>query len=296
MGYEYLAENDKQIKSQEEKYKKAKENLDNSLNKLNLSEIENKLDNKNRSNLATLVYIYYVKGQLAENSDKAKALEYYKKALDKYNKYLKAQFKSPLELFKLDLNILYNGNADIVAALYRKLKKIDSSNTVYTQALKQHLLSELDYLMQEKRWREADEKNWQFILVSAGREKRVSLRLNYMKNFKCGDLKQLDELWVENSQGHFGYSVQKKIYLSFGNSLDFDWKTRRFRNWNEEGYNKFAESLGWKKGGKWLRYEQLPMNLSTSERGELPSQEVQRYWNLRLRVNAEVIFSSCRDL
>jgi len=276
LGYEYLTDkkNDKNIEEQEEKYNKAKEKFNKSLNNLNLSELENQLDNKNSNRLATLVYVYYVKGKLTENSDEAKALKYYKKAVEKY-KRLKTQLKSPLELFKLDLNILYNGNADIVAALYRQLKKIDSSNTVYTQSLKQHLLNELDYLMQEKRWREADIKNWQFILTSAGG--KTYLGFDDIKNFKCEDLKQLDKLWVKNSQGHFGYSVQKKIFLSTGNSLDFDWEKRESINWNDE-WEKFVESVGWKRGGKWLSYEELPMNLfgtmengrTRSKVGELP--------------------------
>ncbi|MDJ0615674.1 MAG: AAA-like domain-containing protein [Calothrix sp. MO_192.B10] len=278
LGYESLTdkENKKQIKNQAEKYKKAKENLNNSLKKLNLSGLENQLDNNNHSRLATLAYIYYVKGKLEENSDKAKALSDYNKAFDKY-KRLESQFKSPLELFNLDLNILYNGNADIVAALYRQLKDLDGSNSIYAQSLKGHLLNELDYLMQEGRWREADRKNWDFILFSAGSEKEGLLRLDNVKNFNCKDLKEVDRLWVKNSKVnsivYFGYSVQKKIYLSTGNSLDFDWEKREWRNWNENGYKNFVESVGWKKKKgewEWIRYSELPMNLDKS-RGELAS-------------------------
>lgn len=84
-------------------------------------------------------------------------------------------------------------------------------------------------------------------------------------------MKQLDSLWVNNSQGRFGYSVQKKIYLRFGNSLDLDWEKGQ---WNENGYNKFVESVGWKEeGGEWMKYEELPMGLenpSSLKRGMLP--------------------------
>ncbi|NJO27152.1 MAG: hypothetical protein HC874_06080 [Richelia sp. SL_2_1] len=172
-----------------------------------MSKSENKLEN-NPTNLATLTYIYYVKGKLAENADKASALKDYKKAVDKYER-LKTQFKSPVELFKLDLNILYNGNADIVAALYRQLKKIDNSNTLYAQSLKEHLLNELDYLMREKIWREVDEKLWPFILTLAGRED--SLGEFDFKKFKCEDLKQLDKLWVDNFQVHFDYESLRRV-------------------------------------------------------------------------------------
>ncbi|MEH2460975.1 AAA-like domain-containing protein [Nostoc sp.] len=240
-----------------------------------LSEIENEVEN-NSNNLATLVYINYVKGKLEERLNKANAVIDYKKALD-YISSLKSQFKSNLYLFTLDLNILYNGNADIVALLYRQLKELDDLNTDYDQPLKEHLLDELDYLMKQKRWREADFQNWQFILYSAGREKEGYLYLTDIRNFKCDNLKKLDALWVNNSNGHFGYSVQKKIYLASGNSLDFDWEKGKFKNWNEKlSYNDFTKRVGWKgEDGEYRRYYELPMNLkgsmgSISKDGELP--------------------------
>ena len=276
LGYQYLVDEEKEVNK-----KNDLKNAESNFNKIipELSEIENKIEN-NSNNLATLVYINYVKGKLEENSNKAKALGDYKKAFNNIRS-LQSKFKYNVELFTLDLNILYNGNADIVALLYRKLKKLDSSNPVYAQSLKEHLLNELDYLMQQQRWREADLKNWQFILYSVGKEGQGFLDLtdvNDVKNFNCKDLKQLDKLWVNNSKGHFGYSVQKKIYLASGNSLDFDSEKGEWKNWNEKGYNDFTKSVGWRgQYGEWIEYKELPMNLkqegvggSISRRGELP--------------------------
>ena len=292
LGYESLkTEEDKnpQLKSQ---YNKAKEDLNKSFEKLPK---ENNIENKD--NLATLVYIYYVKGKLG------KSLNNYQTALEKY-KILKSQLTSNIELFTLDLNILYNGNVDIVANLYRQLNDLDSKSTVYHEDLKKHLLAELDYLMKKNRWKEADSKNDQFLLVSAKREKQGFLELNDVKNFNCKDLKAVDELWFKNSDEKFGYRVQKRIYLETGNSLDFDWKKGTFTKWNEEGYNSFVERVGWKKGkeegGDWMRYDKLPLwkekDLTTYKRyGTLP-------WNIigfrkvELVVSGRVIISSCRDL
>ena len=256
-GYESLKTEEDKNPTLEQKYKKAKEDFTKSIEKLPK---ENNVDNKDRSYLATLVYIYYVKAKLAKEQNQA--LSNYKNALDKYD-ILKSQLKSNTDLFKLDLNILYNGNADIVANLYRKLNDLEKTNTVYYESLKAHLLNELDYLMQENRWKDADSKNWQFILVSAKREKEGSLEVNDIKNFQCQDLKAVDKLWVNNSKGKFGYSVQKRIYLETGNSLDFDWEKETFTKWSDEGFNGFAERVGWKKGkeegGDWMRYEELPL-------------------------------------
>jgi hypothetical protein len=239
---------------------------------------ENNVDNKDSSYLATLVYIYYVKAKLEKEQNIA--LADYKIAIDKYN-LLKSQLESSnTNLFKLDLNILYNGNADIVASLYRQLNDYES--------LKTHLLDELDYLMQENRWKDADLKNWQFILVSAKREKQRYLEINDVKNFQCQDLKAVDKLWVNNSKGKFGYSVQKRIYLETGNSLDFDWEKGTFTKWSDEGYNSFAEKVGWKKGkeegGDWMRYDELPLweekDLTTYKSiGALPIMNMVYTWN-----------------
>ena len=88
---------------------------------------ENNVDNKDSSYLATLVYIYYVKAKLEKEQNIA--LADYKIAIDKYN-LLKSQLESSnTNLFKLDLNILYNGNADIVASLYRQLNDYESLKT-----------------------------------------------------------------------------------------------------------------------------------------------------------------------
>jgi hypothetical protein len=279
LGYEYL-KIEKIINYQlETQYKKAKENFTKSIEKLLR---QNNLDNREPSYLAILVYIYYVKGK------SEKSLNNYKIALAKYD-ILKSQLKSNIDFFKLDTNILYNGNTDIVASLYyelnlyHQLNKLDGSNTEYYESLKTHLLNELDYLMKQNRWKDADLKNWQYILVSAKREKQGYLELNDIKHFECKDLKAVDKLWVDNSKGKFGYSVQKRIYLETGNSLDFDWEEERFITWSDQGYNSFGLRVGWKKdeeqGGDWMRYDELPLweekDLTTYFRyiGTLPRKE-----------------------
>lgn len=70
--------------------------------------------------------------------------------------------------------------------------------------------------------------------------------------------------------------------MASGNSLDFDWRLEKFKNWNQKGYDDFRKSVGWK--GQRVdgqEREELPMNLVKREgdiismRGELP------YWSLR---------------
>jgi hypothetical protein len=267
-GYEFLKTEKEKNPQLESQYNKAKEDFTKSVEKLPK---ENNLDKNDSSYLATLVYIYYVKAKLENNQ--TKALENYKIASDKYN-LLKSQLKYNIDLFKLDLNILYNGNADIVASLYRQLNDLDKSNTVYYESLKTHLLNELDYLMKENRWKDADLKNSEFVSFFAKGE------LSF-KNLQCQDLKKVDNLWVTNSNGKFGFSVQKKIFIKTG-TLDFDSKRGTFTKWSEDGYNSFGEKVGWKKGkeegGNWIEWKDLHVwdiieknnNLDSVRRGTLP--------------------------
>ncbi|MDB9437631.1 hypothetical protein PN450_12705 [Dolichospermum lemmermannii CS-548] len=135
-GYESLKTEENKNSQLESQYNKAKKDLNKSFEKLPK---ENNFDKNDPSYLATLVYIYYVKAKLEK--EKKKALGNYKIAFEKYD-ILKSLKPNP-DLFKLKLNILYNGNADIVASLHRQLNDLDKSNTEYYESLKTHLLAEL---------------------------------------------------------------------------------------------------------------------------------------------------------
>jgi hypothetical protein len=262
LGYEDLKT--KENKKLEKKYNEAKEGFDKSFKKLPK---ENKLDNNDSIYLSTLVYLYYVKGTLEQEKKLNTALDNYKEAFNKYKILIKNT-----NLFKLEPNILYNGNVDIVANLYRQLKKIDGSNSIYTKSLNKHYLDELNYLMQGGKWQEADIKNWRFILYLATEKEEGDLYEDKkIKNFSCSDLKKLDQIWVKNSNGRFGYSVQERIKnnLKIENAVNIDWKTRMITGRNEDAWIKFGDILGWRKGNDWVDYNELTFYLS-AKHGHLP--------------------------
>ena len=82
-------------------------------------------------------------------------------------------------------------------------------------------------------------------------------------NFPCTDLRTIDGLWVKYSQGKFGFSVQKKIYVECEAKLDGKYPGDKI--WHE-----FCERVGWRKDGSYLRYKDLKANPSFSPAGEFP--------------------------
>ena len=110
-------------------------------------------------------------------------------------------------------------------------------------------------------WQEADLETRKVMLKAARREKEGDLDLDSIESFPCDDLRTIDQLWHKYSYGRFGFSVQKKIWLSVGGKVDY--KTEC----------KLGDRVGWRKGrgkgGSWLNYSDLTFN-KTAPRGHLP--------------------------
>jgi hypothetical protein len=133
-------------------------------------------------------------------------------------------------------------------------------------------------LLKAKKWKEADQETTVKILKVANRESEGWLRVEDAKNFSCQDLGTIDKLWVKYSNGKFGFSVQKQIYQGMGGSKEYNWGD----------YKKFADKVGWRKGGKWLNYSELTFS-EKHYTGHLPV--LRWYNNLLHHVQRSLFFS-----
>ncbi|NES66758.1 MAG: GUN4 domain-containing protein [Okeania sp. SIO2D1] len=106
-------------------------------------------------------------------------------------------------------------------------------------------------------WEEADKETERVMFKVAGSEGWVTN--DDVKNFSCQDLGTIDKLWVKYSNGKFGFSVQKQIYQSLGDTKEYD----------EKAWEAFKDKVGWRQGGKSLDYDNLTWDISTP-RGHLP--------------------------
>jgi len=118
----------------------------------------------------------------------------------------------------------------------------------------------LDQLLAQNKWKEADQETTAKILEVTGKNSWGDVYSDDFKNFSKEDLQIMDQLWVKYSQGLFGFSVQKQIYINCGGTPgEYDWET----------YKLFAEKVGWKTGEKWLYYSELTFN-TNAPLGNLP--------------------------
>lgn len=135
---------------------------------------------------------------------------------------------------------------------------------------------ELEKLLKAKEWQKADELTDRLMLKASGNEEQGWIDTESIKNFPCEDLQTIDRLWVHYSDGLYGFSVQKDIYVECGGKLDFSYLS-------DENWKKFCDLTAWKSEGKWVSYpDQFFMNNLISVKGHLPMLYVQLGLGLRL--------------
>ena len=130
------------------------------------------------------------------------------------------------------------------------------------------IFQNLEALLKAGKWRDADLETWELMKKLTKREREGWLRIEDVKNFPRQELRKMDQLWVKYSNGKFGFSVQKQIWLDLGGKLDgeYDWDT----------FTKLGSRVGWRKNNEWLSYDSytfstnaLPGHLPRALRGEV---------------------------
>ncbi|MFM6194630.1 MAG: GUN4 domain-containing protein [Planktothrix sp.] len=116
---------------------------------------------------------------------------------------------------------------------------------------------QLELFLKAGKWKEADRETANKMLEVAGRTQDRRLRDEDINNFSCEDLRTIDQLWVKYSNGHFGFSIQKKIWLEIGGKIDY------------ETEKKLGDRVGWRKNGSWMNYDHLTFSFQ-APLGHLP--------------------------
>jgi eukaryotic-like serine/threonine-protein kinase len=107
--------------------------------------------------------------------------------------------------------------------------------------------SKLRNLLASKKWQEADRETARLMLRLAKREEKGWLDRESLEEFPYEDLQTIDRLWVKYSNGHFGFSVQQRIYENVIESSEDD----------SEVWQTFRDLVGWRKKGEKFCYSHL---------------------------------------
>lgn len=113
----------------------------------------------------------------------------------------------------------------------------------------------LQKLLAEQDFQAADRLTLQKLCELAGSTaiQRKWLYFTEVENFTSTDLQTINQLWLIHSEGKFGFSVQRELWLGVG------------KNWE-----KLWSKIGWKSGNNWTRYpDEFTWNLS-APKGHLP--------------------------
>jgi hypothetical protein len=113
----------------------------------------------------------------------------------------------------------------------------------------------LQELLARQDFQAADRLTNQNLCELAGPQaaQRKWLYFTEVENFPIQDLQTINRLWLVHSEGKFGYSVQRDIWLSLGKNWDSLWS-----------------KIGWKEGIKWTRYPNEFIWDLSAPKGHLP--------------------------
>ncbi|KMW70182.1 serine/threonine-protein kinase [Limnoraphis robusta] len=119
----------------------------------------------------------------------------------------------------------------------------------------------LEYLLSQKQWEYADEETAKRLREAAGINR--NLHFSEIEKLPCEDLGIINNLWIKYSDGRFGLTVQKQIYLDTGNKLG---------KYNQKAFEDFGDKVGWRQNKQWLSYNNLS-NISFVPQGHFPLRE-----------------------
>lgn len=115
-------------------------------------------------------------------------------------------------------------------------------------------------LLAAGKWKEADQETANVMIKVAGREEEGWLDKDSIEKFPCEDLRTIDQLWVKYSNGRFGFSVQKRIWLEVGGKLG---------EYDQKVWESFGDRVGWREKNDWIWYDDITFSVNAPG-GHLP--------------------------
>jgi hypothetical protein len=152
---------------------------------------------------------------------------------------------------KRDPNIQVIEFLSVPINLYANWQNIQVVTDCRATPLPDNLLFQtLHSLLEQENWQQAEAETKKLMLRGTD---QTYFNGNIINNLSCSDLKIINRLWVQYSNGRFGFSVQGEIWKGVKND-----------------YKQFEERVGWRRGYEGPLTD--PPNYSLeAKRGHLPS-------------------------
>jgi hypothetical protein len=115
--------------------------------------------------------------------------------------------------------------------------------------------SKLQEFLQAGKWEEADKETLTIMLRAASREQEGWLDLEHLQQLSDSELITINQLWINYSNRHFGFSVQKSIWQR--NNHNFIWEVGWFKE------------TSWANGAQGEIHSQVIFDI-TAPQGHLP--------------------------
>ena len=98
--------------------------------------------------------------------------------------------------------------------------------------------SKLEELLKAGKWQEADSETLAIMLRATNREQEGWLDLEHIQQYPDSGLNTINRLWLNYSNGHFGFSAQKSPWQR--NSYNFSWEVGWFKtlSWANESQGR----------------------------------------------------------
>lgn len=152
----------------------------------------------------------------------------------------------------------------------------NSGATLYSERRLDY--SRLQDLLLDQDWQAADQETQNLLLEICKREPG-KIQIEDIRCLPCLDLHAIDYLWVNHSNGWFGFSMQREIWLAVGGSGDSNYETidrltKGRAKWRvNTPWHRFGNRVGWRVKEHWLAYSDYTFSLD-APKGHLPSWQV----------------------
>jgi hypothetical protein len=170
---------------------------------------------------------------------------------------------NPTNLIK---EAIAQGAGNLADAAYRETSRtIDPAIAAELKALKPAVqdlkYAKLEELLKAHKWEAADKETYRLMITTVGKEEGQLFDREDLENFPCPDLTAIDQLWLSASDGHFGFSVQKRIWEECGRPMS-----------TGEDWDRFCVRVGWQNvaATAYVNYSDLKKNPLISPTGKLP--------------------------